>query len=278
MKKIITLFSALVFSLAVAAQALEGSWTGKLNVMGNQLNIVFNIAKGDGGGLTCTLDSPDQGAKGIPAEITVTDGTKVKISVATLMAEYDGELADGTIKGNFSQGGMSFPLDLKPGRVERRCPQAPKEPYPYATEEVTFTNEADKATLCGTLAYPVDFGNMKKGSVPLVVMVTGSGLQNRDEEVFDHKPFLVLADFLARNGIASLRYDDRGVGCSTCITADATTENYMKDALAAVNYARSRGDFGPVGVHGHSEGGAAASTPGAGGCLWTAPTAPTCPS
>lgn len=265
MKQVITLFSALVFSLAVTAQAIEGSWTGKLNVMGNQLNIVFNIAKGDGGDLTCTLDSPDQGAEGIPAEISVTGGTKVKITVAALMAAYEGELADGTIKGNFSQGGMSIPLDLKPGKVERRRPQTPKTPYPYATEEVTFTNEADNATLCGTLTYPEDFGKAAKGSVPIVVMVTGSGAQNRDEEVFGHKPFLILADFLARNGIASLRYDDRGVGCSTGNTADATTDNYMKDAMAAVNFARSTGKFGPVGVLGHSEGGAVAFMLGARG-------------
>ena len=212
MKKTILILFALIMAFSAAAQTVEGSWTGKLDVMGTQLNLVFNITKGADGAFACTMDSPDQGAKGIPAEITVTGGVKVKISMPALMAAYEGELKDGMLKGTFTQSGMSFALDMKPGTVERRRPQTPKEPYPYATEEVTFTNTADNATLSGTLTYPVGFDGMKKGTVPVVVMVTGSGLQNRDEEIFDHKPFLVIADFLARNGIATLRYDDRGAG------------------------------------------------------------------
>lgn len=258
MKKTILILFTLVAALSVTAQTVEGSWTGKLDVMGTQLNLVFNITKGADGAFACTMDSPDQGAKGIPAEITVTDGVKVKISMPALMAAYEGELKDGMMKGTFTQSGMSFALDMKPGTVERRRPQTPKEPYPYTTEEVTFTNTADNATLSGTLTYPVGFDGMKKGTVPVVIMVTGSGLQNRDEEIFDHKPFLVIADFLARNGIATLRYDDRGAGKSTGDAANGTTENNMKDALAAVEYARATGKFGRTGVLGHSEGGAIA--------------------
>ncbi len=258
MKKTILILFALIMAFSAAAQTVEGSWTGKLDVMGTQLNLVFNITKGADGAFACTMDSPDQGAKGIPAEITVTDGVNVKISMPALMAAYEGELKDGMLKGTFTQSGMSFALDMKPGTVERRRPQTPKEPYPYATEEVTFTNTADNATLSGTLTYPVGFDGMKKGTVPVVVMVTGSGLQNRDEEIFDHKPFLVIADFLARNGIATLRYDDRGAGKSTGDAVNGTTENNMKDALAAVDYARGTGKFGGTGVLGHSEGGAIA--------------------
>lgn len=258
MKKTILILFALIMAFSAAAQTVEGSWTGKLDVMGTQLNLVFNITKGADGAFACTMDSPDQGAKGIPAEITVTDGVNVKISMSALMAAYEGELKDGMLKGTFTQSGMSFALDMKPGTVERRRPQTPKEPYPYATEEVTFTNTADNATLSGTLTYPVGFDGMKKGTVPVVVMVTGSGLQNRDEEIFDHKPFLVIADFLAHNGIATLRYDDRGAGKSTGDAVNGTTENNMKDALAAVDYARGTGKFGRTGVLGHSEGGAIA--------------------
>lgn len=265
MKRTIFILFALVTMLSATAQTVEGSWTGKLDVMGTQLNLVFNITKGDGGTLACTIDSPDQSVKGIPAEITVTDGTKVKITVQAINAAYEGELKDGLMKGNFSQSGMSFPLTLKPGTVERNRPQTPKEPYPYQTEEVTFTNTADNATLCGTLTYPEGYEKMKKSTVPVVIMVTGSGTQNRDEELFDHKPFLVLADYLARNGIASLRYDDRGIGKSTSDAASATTENFMKDALAAVEYARQTGKFGHVGVLGHSEGGTIAFMLGARG-------------
>lgn len=258
MKKTILILFALIMAFSAAAQTVEGSWTGKLDVMGTQLNLVFNITKGNDGALTCTMDSPDQSVKGIPAEVTATDGTKVKITVQAINAAYEGELKDGLLKGSFSQNSMSFPLTLKPGTVERNRPQTPKEPYPYQTEEVTFTNTADNATLSGTLTYPVGFDGMKKGTVPVVVMVTGSGLQNRDEEIFDHKPFLVIADFLARNGIATLRYDDRGAGKSTGDAVNGTTENNMKDALAAVDYARGTGKFGRTGVLGHSEGGAIA--------------------
>lgn len=265
MKKTIFLLFALVTAFTATAQTIEGSWTGKLDVMGTQLSIVFNITKGDGGTFKCTMDSPDQGAKDIPAEITVTGGTKVKITVQAINAAYEGELKDGLIKGNFSQNGMSLPLELKPGKVERNRPQTPKEPYPYKTEEVTFTNTADNATLSGTLTYPTGYETAKKSTVPVVIMVTGSGLQNRDEELFDHKPFLVLADFLARNGMASLRYDDRGIGKSTGDAASATTENFMKDAQAAIDFARQTGKFGRVGVLGHSEGGAIAFMLGARG-------------
>ena len=162
MKKAILFLITLFAAVLASAQTVEGSWTGKLNVMGTQLNLVFNITKTDGGTLACTLDSPDQGAKGIPAEISVSDGVKVKINVPAIMASYEGELADGQLKGTFSQGGMPFPLDLKPGKVERNRPQTPKAPYPYTTEEVTFTNTADKATLSGTLTYPAGYEKMKK--------------------------------------------------------------------------------------------------------------------
>ena len=265
MKKAIMLFTFILTSVFALAQSLEGSWNGKLDVMGTQLNIVFNISKGDDGALKCTMDSPDQGATDIPAEITVSDGVKVKISVPAIMAEYTGELKDGMLKGSFSQSGMQFALDMKPGKVERNRPQMPKEPYPYKTEEVTFTNTADNAALSGTLTYPVGFDKAAKGSVPVVIMVTGSGLQNRDEELFGHKPFLVIADYLARNGIATLRYDDRGTGKSTGDAASATTENFMKDALAAVDFAHRTGKFGSVGVLGHSEGGSIAFMLGAQG-------------
>lgn len=230
-----------------------------------QLTIVFNITEAGGGGYACTLDSPDQGVKGLPAGIFVKDDTAVTISVPSLSVTYSGKIDGGMMKGTFTQGGMSFPLDMKPGEIKPNRPQTPEEPYPYATEEVTFINAGDNAALSGTLTYPTDFDKAAKGTVPVVIMVTGSGLQNRDEEVFGHKPFLVLADYLARNGIATLRYDDRGTGKSAGSTADMTTETNMNDALAAVNFARSTGKFGRMGVLGHSEGGTIAFMLGARG-------------
>ena len=265
MRKAITILFALLTCISASSQDFIGSWTGKLDVMGTQLNLVFNITKADGGSLACTMDSPDQNVKGIPAEITVADSGKMKIDIAPIMASFEGKQDGNMIKGTFNQGGMSFPLELRPGTVERNRPQTPQEPYPYKTEEVRFENKADNASLCGTLTYPVNYGKADKDAVPIVVMVTGSGLQNRDEEIFDHKTFLVIAYYFARNGIATLRYDDRVVGKSTGDAANATTVDFMNDALAAVGFARNTGKFGPVGVLGHSEGGSIAFMLGAQG-------------
>lgn len=261
MLALITLLTATVMN----AQEITGSWTGRLDVGTVQLNLVFNISKNESGSLECTMDSPDQGAKGIPTEITLQDNKKVRITAAPIGATYEGELEDGEIKGKFTQNGYGFTLNLKPGTVTLNRPQEPRPPFPYVTEEVTFTNTDDGAVLCGTLTYPTGFEKMKKGTVPAVVMVTGSGLQNRDEEVFGHKPFLVIADHLAKNGIASLRYDDRGTGKSKGDAANGTTQNNMKDALAAIEYVRNTGRFGRTGVLGHSEGGSIAFMLGAAG-------------
>lgn len=255
MRRFIFLLMAIISVTIAHPQDVTGSWKGVLDLGQAKLNLVFNIAKDDAGKLTCTMDSPDQGAKGIPAEIAMVDETKLKITVGAIGMTYDGELKDGEIKGTFSQNGFSAQLDLKPGTVELNRPQTPQPPFPYTTEEVTFTNTIDNAVLCGTLTIPASSGKVKSGKMPVVVMVTGSGQQNRDEEVFGHKPFLVLADFLARHGIASLRYDDRGTGKSTGDVANATTENNMKDALAAIDFVRKSGCFGKTGVLGHSEGG-----------------------
>ena len=265
MKKAILFFLAFITALTASAQTVAGTWTGKLSVGGTQLTVALNITDNADGTYSCTLDSPDQGVKGIPAEITVTDGTKVKVTIASLMAAYEGEIKDGEMKGTFTQGGMPFTLNLKPGTVKLNRPQTPVEPYPYATKDVKIDNKADNVSLGATLTYPVGYEKMDKKDVPVVVMVTGSGLQNRDEELFGHKPFLVLADYLARNGIATLRYDDRGMDKSTGNPATATVESNMRDALAAVEAARGMGEFGKVGVLGHSEGGLIAFMLGAQG-------------
>jgi len=257
--RIITALLLAVMSIVVArSQNLTGSWKGMLDLDQARLNLVFNISEDDEGRLTCTMDSPDQGANGIPAEITVTDKTKLKITVKAIGFEYSGELKDGEIKGLFSQNGFSAPINMRPGTVELKRPQTPQPPFPYTTEEVTFTNPGGNAVLSGTLTIPDSTIKTRKGKMPVVVMVTGSGLQNRDEELFGHKPFFVLADYLARRGIASLRYDDRGAGKSTGDVEGTTTEDHMKDALAAVDFVKNSRRFDKVGVLGHSEGGSIA--------------------
>ena len=251
MKKLL-LLSAMLLSCGIIclAQSLSGSWNGKLTLGPQSLTIVLNIAS-DG---SCTLDSPDQGAKGIPCATQHLSTDSIRIDIPAIGGSYSARLTGGKLVGNFVQMGYSFPLELVPGEAIPERPQTPTPPFGYETREVTFANAAAGVTLAGTLTLPQGHDH----STPVVLMVTGSGLQNRDEEIFDHKPFLVIADFLARNGIATLRYDDRGAGKSTGDAANGTTENNMKDALAAVEYARATGKFGRTGVLGHSEGGAIA--------------------
>lgn len=240
---------------AVIAQNIAGSWTGKLNVGGTELNVVLNFTKDSKGKLSCTLDSPDQGAKGIPAEVVSDDLKNLEVTINAIGATYVGTLKDGVIEGTFTQNGVSFPLNMKPGAVSVNRPQEPKAPFTYTTKEVEIHNTTENVILSGTLTYPEDYGKMRPTDVPVVVMVTGSGQQNRDEELFGHKPFLVIADYLARHGIASLRYDDRGTGSSSGDASTTTIQTNMDDAESALNFVRKLKDFGKAGILGHSEGG-----------------------
>lgn len=243
MKKLILFSLISLFSIGIKAQdsGLKGAWTGKLNVFGNELTLVFHF-----NGEDCTLDSPDQGVKGVPAKLERTV-TGIKVAVPSINASYEGVNMGESIMGTFKQHGQSFPLTIKPGLLKRNRPQTPAMPYPYQTQEVSFNN--GNAILKGTLVIPKNASRQ----TPVLLMVTGSGLQNRDEEIFEHKPFAVIADALARAGIATLRYDDRGFGESTGDVVNCTTEDLKNDALAGVQLLRSR--FDKVGVIGHSEGG-----------------------
>ena len=243
MKKLILFSLISLFSIGIKAQdsGLKGAWTGKLNVYGNELTLVFHF-----NGEDCTLDSPDQGVKGVPAKLERTI-TGIKVAVPSINASYEGVNMGESIMGTFKQHGQSFPLTIKPGLLKRNRPQTPAMPYPYQTQEVSFNN--GDAILKGTFVIPENASRQ----TPVMLMVTGSGLQNRDEEIFEHKPFAVIADALARAGIATLRYDDRGFGESTGDVVNCTTEDLKNDAFAGVQLLRSR--FDKVGVIGHSEGG-----------------------
>lgn len=243
MKKLILFLLICLASIAARAQesGIKGTWTGKLNVFGNELTLVFHFDGED-----CTLDSPDQGIKGVPAKLERTE-TGIKVAVPSINASYEGVNMGNSVMGTFKQHGQSFPLTLKPGIVKRNRPQTPAPPYPYQTQEVSFNN--GDAVLKGTLVMPENASSQ----TPVLLMVTGSGLQNRDEEFFEHKPFAVIADALARQGIATLRYDDRGFGESTGDLVNVTTEDFKNDALAGVEFLRKQ--FKRVGILGHSEGG-----------------------
>ena len=234
--------AAILCLMASVAKAQKGSWSGELNIQGIKLPLVFNFTD-DG----CTIDSPSQGAKGIKAEKSITPEGKLKVTVGMIGASFEGTMEEQTITGTFTQNGMSLPLTLKPGEQKNNRPQTPVPPFPYITEEVTFSN--GDITLNGTLTLPEGWDKNTK----VVVMVTGSGQQNRDEEIFDHKPFAVIADALARKGIASLRYDDRGWGNKAIRFTDFTTDDFKQDAAAGIDLLRRK--FKTVGVIGHSEGG-----------------------
>ena len=234
---------------------LSGSWLGKLDIGIQQLRIVFNLKINDKDSLSATLDSPDQGAKGIPLGKVILNGDKLTIQAPMIMGEYLGTIKnDTTIDGTWTQGGKSLPLIINKLKMAFSVnrPQEPKPPFPYISEDVTFQNKKFNISLAGTLTIP-----QGEGPFPAVVMITGSGPENRDEAIYGHKPFLIISDWLTRNGIAVLRYDDRGVGKSTGSYAGATSADLATDAEAAFNFLKSNKKINPkaIGLMGHSEGG-----------------------
>ncbi len=263
MKKIsIPLLSFIIFLLLKPSVAdcqadkkmLAGSWLGNIETGAINLRLVFNLILNDEDSLTATLDSPDQGAKNIPmGKVSVTNDS-LKIEAPLLKGLYSGIIVNDTlINGTWEQSSMSFNVNLKKllSKFVLNRPQEPLPPYPYKVEEVTIPNKKFNIYLSGTLTIPE--GN---GHFPGVVLITGSGAQNRDEAIMGHKPFLVIADRLTRNGIAVLRYDDRGVGKSQGTNAEVTTADLATDAEAAFQFLKSHKDINPsaVGLLGHSEG------------------------
>ncbi|MDR3260879.1 MAG: alpha/beta hydrolase, partial [Tannerella sp.] len=259
MKKAVFLLLVVFASVYSWGQDITGEWNGVLKVQGMQLKLVFHISQTETG-YGATMDSPDQGVKGLPVTSVTFDNPVLKLSVAGARIEYEGKMGDdGVITGTFKQHGASFPLDLSRGKAEKEAlvrPQEPVKPYPYYEEEVSFENSEDNVTLAGTLTLPE-----KEGNFPAIVLISGSGAQNRDEEIMGHKPFLVLSDFLTRNGVAVLRFDDRGIAASTGNAMTSTTFDFSKDVEAGVKYLQTRKEINrkQIGLAGHSEGGIIAS-------------------
>lgn len=240
--------------------ALTGAWRGELNLGQIKVPLVFNFSENKSGETQCTMDSPSQGAKGIGTEVVLCTNDSISLTCKVIGASFTGRISGGIIKGRFEQRGYAFPLDLTPDTpIAERRPQTPKPPFPYSVIDTTFA-APDGAILSATLTVPQTADSKK---MPAVIMVTGSGPQNRDEEYCDHKPFAVIADYLARNGIASLRYDDRGTGKSTGNYLTATTHTIKDDAVSGLDFLRSIPCIGNVGVLGHSEGGTIAFMTGA---------------
>jgi uncharacterized protein len=254
-------YVALIITLAfaVAAQTptpnVAGNWLATLPVNGTNLRLVLKIEK-SGNGYAATFDSPDQGATDLPIDSIVLDGNKLTFSAAKFGITYEGTLNEkgDEISGTFKQGAGAAPMTFK--RVAAvpvvNRPQDPKKPYPYDEQEVSYRNEKDNIKIAGTLTLP-----RGTGPYPAVLLITGSGSQDRNETIAGHHPFLVLADYLTRNGIAVLRVDDRGIGGTDLGSLSVTSENFAEDVLAGVNFLKQRKEIDPkmIGLIGHSEGG-----------------------
>jgi len=248
------LFSTIAFSSN--NEAIEGIWQGTLKAGAIELRIVFKISEQSDGVLTATMDSPDQGAKDIPVDEVIFENGNLRLEIKSAMGVFEGKIRDDnlSIEGEWKQSGQSFPLVLErvDEVVELLRPQEPKKPYPYQEEEVVYENKEAAVKLAGTLTIPG-----QEGPFPAVLLISGSGPQDRDETLLGHHPFLVLADYLTRCGIAVLRVDDRGVGKSGGDFTQATSEDFASDVLAGVEYLKSREEINPkqIGLIGHSEGG-----------------------
>jgi pimeloyl-ACP methyl ester carboxylesterase len=255
MKKAVFLIIFVHFFTFLSAQDLSGSWKGTLDVMGQKIPLILHFMN-DNGDWKGQMDSPSQGVKGIEMSKVIAEGPMLHFEISVASIAYDGLLIDEKIQGTFKQSGMSFPLDLTRAEgemetMERNRPQTPKPPFPYETKEISFKNDLNNK-LYGTITKPEG-----EGPFPAVILVTGSGPQNRNSEIFGHEPFWVMADHLSRNGIVVLRYDERGVGESEGVFSTANSIDFKNDAIHALGYLQTL-DYvnqGLTGMIGHSEGG-----------------------
>jgi len=236
---------------------IDGTWMGSLDTGAVKLRVVFHIVNTEDG-LVATMDSPDQGMKGMPTTSVSRTGASLKIEAKSIGGAFEGTIAadQSAIDGKWSQGGGTLPLVLKrvkdQAELELKRPQVPTRPYPYREDDVTYDNKVQNVTLAATFTIP-----QGTGPFPAVVLITGSGPQDRDESLLGHKPFLILSDYLTRHGVAVLRADDRGIGKSTGVFSKATTADFATDTEAGIAYLKTRSEVNQrkIGLIGHSEGG-----------------------
>lgn len=236
-----------------AQKKLVGHWQGTIN-FGKPLRLIFHFTE-ENGKLKGTMDSPDQGAMGLPIKEVILNHDSLLADMSNIGIQYSGVVISAdSIDGEWHQAGRTFSIPLKrtekPAELKR--PQTPKPPFSYQSEDVTFTNKDHSITYSGTITIPNG-----KGPFPAAVLITGSGPENRDEELFGHKPFAVIADQLTKHGYVVLRVDDRGTGKTTGIYQGATTADFAKDVNAHLDYLKSRKEVNDkkIGLIGHSEGG-----------------------
>lgn len=233
---------------------VTGNWNGILELPTAKLELIFKISA-TGDSLKSTLDVPIQGAKDLPVSKTTFLNNKLTLSAKMIQGEFTGDFSsDSTITGNWNQRGSILPLILTKSKsiTELKRPQTPKKPFTYLAEEVEYMNPISGLKLAGTLTIPA-----KAKNCPAVVLISGSGAQDRDETIFEHRPFFVIADYLTQNGIAVLRVDDRGVGGSEGNIQEATSEDFASDVSAGIEFLKTRTEINhtQIGLIGHSEGG-----------------------
>lgn len=248
---------AVVKSQSQSAASIEGRWEGVLTLGANSLRIVFHFESA-GEGYTGTMDSPDQGQNGIPCQNVVLEGDSLSLNVMNVI-DYHGKQTDSThITGNFAQNGMELLLNLEKKdasdttAVKRNQSQTPKPPFSYLTKDVIYQSPDKKLQYGATITMPDSTGNF-----PAILLITGSGPQNRNEETAGHQPFAVLADYLTKAGYLVMRVDDRGVGKSTGVISESTTLDFADDVNRSIDYLKQLPQVNKkeIGLLGHSEGG-----------------------
>jgi dienelactone hydrolase len=260
MKQIIQTFIIallLLFIKKVSAQAgVSGNWSGALSIQGTPLKIILHIEKNPDNTYKGTFDSPDQGAFGIAFTTVTFNSPTINCELPKMQLKVTGDLeANDSLELSWIQGPANFPLTMgrmHGGQAKPARPQEPQGALPYEVREVSFKNKKQNITLYGTLTIPKG-----KGPFPAVVLISGSGPQDRNSEIFGHKPFFVLSDHLTKNGIAVLRYDDRGTGKSEGEFKKCTSPDLAEDAEYAFEFLKDQKsiDGKRVGLVGHSEGG-----------------------
>ncbi|MEO5942510.1 MAG: alpha/beta hydrolase [Ferruginibacter sp.] len=264
MQKIfLTLSVFFIFNISYS-QNITGTWQGDLNVQGNSIPIVFHIVKDSSNNLAASFDSPSQHAFNLPCTAVIVKEDSVILMMESINGKYAGKLSaeKKQMTGTWHQGGGSLALDVnktsETAEIKKQNrPQTPKPPYPYQSEDVEYFN-ADKTLQYGaTITYPTTAENNKKQKFPSVILITGSGQQDRDETIFGHKSFAVIADYLTKKGYLVLRVDDRSIGKSTGNFAKSTTADFVKDVEASLDFLEQQPqvDKNKIGLLGHSEGG-----------------------
>ncbi|WP_282055424.1 alpha/beta hydrolase family protein [Maribacter luteus] len=248
----IELIISFMVSVSIFGQNISGDWRGEMDIQGNKLRLSFEI-KEDSLGYTATMAVPQQNLSDLEMERVVFMDSILTISMPPMNMKYSGRLINGNqIDGQFEQNGIKLPLSLTKGGNGYRRPQEPIPPYDYVSREVMFENQIDNIVLSGTLTIP-----KSSSAYPVIIIVGGSGPQNRDGQMFAHKPYLVISDYLTKNRIGTFRYDERGVGNSEGDLASVGFDEQVNDLDAAIDFIKKNSGMNPssVGVIGHSLGG-----------------------